>query len=166
MSQGEKRTSDESAGTSSEVSSGDSVTPEPDVCEFEDCACTGKNLVRFTSPAALLAIAEASRVSGYDIGERLGAMPLYGESGPDSGGLYRTLRRLESLELVSSEWDTSGAGPARRLYSITEAGARCLENWARTLEAHRAAVAAFLEDYQRFAGRTGTERTTGPGGPG
>ncbi len=156
MSQGEKRTSDELAGTSSEVPRSGTGDADTDVCEFEDCACTGKNLVRFTSPAALLAIAEASRISGYDIGERLGAMPLYGDSGPDSGGLYRTLRRLESLDLVTSEWDTSGAGPARRLYSITEAGARCLENWARTLETHRTAVAAFLEDYQRFAGPTGS----------
>lgn len=119
--------------------------------EFEDCACTGKNLVRFTSPAALLVIAEAGPVSGYDVSERLATMPLYGDSGPDSGGLYRTLRRLEGLELVRSEWDTSGNGPARRLYSLTKLGARCLDNWAITLETHRAAVAAFLEDYARMS---------------
>ncbi|GAB4244071.1 MAG: helix-turn-helix transcriptional regulator [Thermoleophilia bacterium] len=122
----------------------------PDACDFEDCACTGKNLVRFTSPAALLAIAEAGPVSGYEIGDRLRSMPLYGDSGPDSGGLYRTLRRLEALGLVRSHWDTSGNGPARRLYEVTESGSRCLDNWAQTLEGHRAAVTGFLADYRRL----------------
>jgi len=38
------------------------------------------------------------------------------------GGYYRLLRELELLGLVNSSWDTSGSGPARRVYSITEKG--------------------------------------------
>jgi DNA-binding PadR family transcriptional regulator len=38
------------------------------------------------------------------------------------GGYYRLLRELEVLGLVNSSWDTSGNGPARRVYSITEKG--------------------------------------------
>jgi len=38
------------------------------------------------------------------------------------GNYYRLLRELELLGLVNSSWDTSGSGPARRVYSITEKG--------------------------------------------
>jgi Predicted transcriptional regulators len=38
------------------------------------------------------------------------------------GNYYRLLRELELLGLVNSSWDTSGNGPARRVYSITEKG--------------------------------------------
>jgi poly-beta-hydroxybutyrate-responsive repressor len=116
-------------------------------CEFEECACTGRNVGKFTSPAALLAIAETGERSGYDIAERLRTMALGGETGPDSGGLYRTLRRMERMNLVTSEWDTEGGGPARRLYRLTNLGDRCLTRWAETLRDHTRAIEGFLKDY-------------------
>lgn len=121
-------------------------------CDLDDCACTGKNIGKFTSPAALLAIAEVECLSGYDIAERLRSMPLGGETGPDSGGLYRTLRRMERFNLVTSEWDTEGGGPARRLYSLTNLGDACLDRWADTLHAHREAIQAFLDEYHALRG--------------
>ena len=111
---------------------------------LDDCSCTGRNIGKFTSPAALLAIAEAGQISGYDIAERLRSMPLGGETGPDMGGIYRTLRRMERDNLVTSVWDTEGGGPARRLYTLTNLGHRCLERWIETLERHRDAVQHFL----------------------
>lgn len=126
------------------------VESSADSCDFDDCACTGKNLVKFTSPAALLAVAEKGALSGYDIADRLRSMPLGGQTGPDPGGLYRVLRRMERFNLLTSEWDTSGVGPARRLYKLTELGDRCLDEWAETLRSHNAAVAGFLEDFARL----------------
>lgn len=128
-------------------------------CDLEDCSCTGKNIGKFTSPAALLAIAEAGCLSGYDIAERLRSMPLGGETGPDSGGLYRTLRRMERFNLVTSEWDTEGGGPARRVYRLTNLGDQCLDRWVETLNAHRAAIKSFLDDYERY------RRAESPQGP-
>jgi PadR family transcriptional regulator PadR len=119
-------------------------------CDLDDCSCTGRNIGKFTSPAALLAIAEAGQISGYDIAERLRSMPLGGESGPDMGGVYRTLRRMERYNLVTSVWDTEGGGPARRLYTLTNLGSRCLERWIGTLQGHRDAVQHFLNEYERF----------------
>lgn len=116
-------------------------------CDLDNCACTGKNIGKYTSPAALLALAEAGCMSGYDMAERLRSMPIGGETGPDSGGLYRTLRRMERFNLVTSEWDTTGGGPARRLYSLTNLGDECLDRWAETLRAHRAAIQVFLTEY-------------------
>lgn len=127
-----------------------------EVCDLDDCACTGKNIGKFTSPAALLAIAERECLSGYDIAERLRSMPLGGETGPDSGGLYRTLRRMERFNLVTSEWDTEGGGPARRLYSLTNLGDACLDRWAETLRDHCDAIQAFLEDYERLRRDSGS----------
>ncbi len=151
----------------------ESVAREPDeVCDLDDCACTGKNIGKFTSPAALLAIAEHECLSGYDMAERLRSMPLGGETGPDSGGLYRTLRRMERFNLVTSEWDTEGGGPARRLYSLTNLGDACLDRWADTLRGHRDAIQAFLEDFEelrRDGGRgeigAGSEDRKGAKGP-
>lgn len=128
----------------------DGVTAaEDETCDLNDCSCTGKNIGKFTSPAALLAIAEAGCLSGYDIAERLRSMPLGGETGPDTGGLYRTLRRMERFNLVTSMWDTEGGGPARRLYTLTNLGDLCLDRWKETLKAHRDAIDGYLADYER-----------------
>ena len=43
--------------------------------------------------------------------------------------VYRTLRQLERAGLVSSFWDTSESGPARRMYSLTKAGETFLDLW-------------------------------------
>jgi PadR family transcriptional regulator PadR len=122
---------------------------DSETCDLNDCSCTGKNIGKFTSPAALLAIAEAGCLSGYDIAERLRSMPLGGETGPDTGGLYRTLRRMERFNLVTSMWDTEGGGPARRLYTLTNLGDLCLDRWKETLKAHRDAIDGYLADYER-----------------
>jgi hypothetical protein len=52
-----------------------------------------------------------------------------------AGTLYRTLRQTEKEGLCKSEWETSESGPARRMYSITEAGEEylCEHNPCRTI---------------------------------
>jgi PadR family transcriptional regulator PadR len=125
-------------------------TESSEACDLDDCSCTGRNIGKFTSPAALLAIAEAGQISGYDIAERLRSMPLGGDTGPDMGGVYRTLRRMERYNLVTSVWDTDGGGPARRLYTLTNLGDRCLERWIETLSRHRDSVQHFLDEYRRL----------------
>lgn len=40
-------------------------------------------------------------------------------SGP---AVYGALRKLEAFGFVVATWDTSGSGPARRVYRITEEG--------------------------------------------
>jgi len=142
----------------------DAVAAPDEACAFDDCACTGRNIGKFTSPAALLAIAETGLRSGYDIAERLRTMPLGGETGPDTGGLYRTLRRMERMNLVTSEWDTEGGGPARRMYRLTNLGDRCLRQWAGTLREHSRAIERFLDDYARFRDLEQPEAGGGEGG--
>ena len=43
--------------------------------------------------------------------------------------IYRHLRQLENDGLVLSEWETEGAGPARRVYRLTAEGREMLDLW-------------------------------------
>ena len=58
----------------------------------------------------------------------------------DSGTIYRTLRQLEKTGMVSSWWDTSESGPARRLYSLTQAGDIFLTGWIEALQNYQAMI--------------------------
>jgi len=81
---------------------------------------------------------------GYDLMERLGA---FGIAAMNPGTFYRVLRQMEREGMVSSAWDTSGQGPARRVYSITEAGEAYLRLWVGSLEQYRAMLDAFFRLY-------------------
>src|SRR3954462_11441483 len=85
---------------------------------------------RFAEPALLLLLRERP-AHGYDLLERLPV--LTGEARVDVGNLYRVLRRLEEQGLVSSEWDESVPGPAKRTYELTDGGREALERWAASL---------------------------------
>jgi PadR family transcriptional regulator PadR len=50
------------------------------------------------------------------------------------GTYYKTLRNMEKDSLCQSEWETSKGGPARRVYSITDAGEAYLDFWVEALE--------------------------------
>ena len=101
---------------------------------------------RFAEPALLLLLRERP-AHGYDLLERL--PELTGEQRVEMGNLYRLLRALEEEELVSSEWDASSPGPAKRRYAITQTGARLLDQWAEALRRSSERTACFLERYER-----------------
>jgi DNA-binding PadR family transcriptional regulator len=75
----------------------------------------------------LLLLAE-QRGHGYELHERINqVMPLWDVS---PGNLYRELRRMDADGLVASVWEASQTrGPARRVYEITNAGRRALDDW-------------------------------------
>lgn len=80
----------------------------------------------------LLAFLKNSQAYGYELSNRLAeaGLPPF-----DSSALYRTLRQLEATGLVSSMWDTSAGGPARRMYSLTRAGELFLNSWIAAMNA-------------------------------
>jgi poly-beta-hydroxybutyrate-responsive repressor len=80
---------------------------------------------------SLLAFLKGWNAYGYELTQRLAAAGLP-ES--DSGTVYRTLRQLERSGFVSSFWDTSESGPARRMYSLTKAGELFLSGWIDVLQ--------------------------------
>jgi poly-beta-hydroxybutyrate-responsive repressor len=100
---------------------------------------------RFAEPALLLLLREHP-AHGYDLLERL--PELTGESRIEMGNLYRLLRGLEEEGLVTSEWDDSSPGPAKRRYAIAPAGERLLDQWAEALQRSQERTARFLARYE------------------
>jgi PadR family transcriptional regulator PadR len=72
------------------------------------------------------------------------------------GTVYRTLRKMERDGLCESEWDTttSSGGPARRVYSITDAGGAYLDLWVRSMEQYQQTMDDFLLAYKRGVERS------------
>lgn len=98
----------------------------------------------YLRPCLLLLIAEKPS-HGYDLLERL---ELLGLGATDAGGLYRALRALEQDDLLTSRWETSDAGPARRTYALTDEGMDWLHAWAGALRESRRLLARFLDRYE------------------
>ena len=98
------------------------------------CSCEMGNLYRFTEPIVLLALARLGTAHGYQIAGEAEPMAVT-HAGVDGAAVYRALRRLESTRCVTSKWDTAGAGPARRIYSLTARGWEHLGEWADVLGA-------------------------------
>jgi len=81
---------------------------------------------------------------GYELMEKMAA---FGLNTMNAGTFYRTLRQMEKDGMVSSSWDTSEAGPARRVYSITAAGEAYLKFWAESLDQYQKMMDAFFRLY-------------------
>ncbi|NPA74609.1 MAG: helix-turn-helix transcriptional regulator [Euryarchaeota archaeon] len=48
--------------------------------------------------------------------------------------IYSLLRRMEKKGYLTSEWDTEGTGPAKRVYKLSDAGKNYYEQSKRGLE--------------------------------
>jgi poly-beta-hydroxybutyrate-responsive repressor len=81
---------------------------------------------------------------GYELMEQAAA---FGFEAMNPGTLYRTLRQMEKDGVVESTWETSKGGPARRMYSITDAGEAYLGFWAEALDQYRRNMDAFFRLY-------------------
>ena len=81
---------------------------------------------------------------GYELMERATA---FGFDAMNPGTLYRTLRQMEKDGIVESTWETSKGGPARRMYTITDAGKTYLDFWAKSLEQYQRTMDTFFRMY-------------------
>lgn len=94
-------------------------------------------------PVILLMLREWNSY-GYELMEK---MTSFGLSAMNPGTFYRTLRQMEKDGIVSSCWDTSENGPARRVYSITAAGEAYLKFWAESLDQYQKMMNTFFSLY-------------------
>ncbi len=111
------------------------------------------NLYRFTEPIVLLVLARRGTAHGYQIAAE--AEPLaVTHAGIDGAAVYRTLRRLETTGCVTSAWDTTGGGPARRVYTLTDRGLEHLGEWVEVLASISSSLNSILrESRQAVASR-------------
>ena len=109
-------------------------------------------------PVTLLALREWNSY-GYKLMEQTAA---FGFEAMNPGTFYRTLRQMEKDGLCQSEWDTSsGAGPARRVYSITDHGEAYLGFWIEALEQYRRNMDAFFSLYTGKPARINQQKDDG-----
>ena len=101
----------------------------------------------FLEPCLLLILRQGAS-HGYDLKNGLAPFGL-GEVNPSL--VYRALRDMETDRLVESVWDTeSTAGPARRVYTITDAGRAHLDQWVEDLQETDRVLHHFMETIERM----------------
>lgn len=100
----------------------------------------------FVLPFILLLLSRVS-LHGYELSQKLQS---FGFHSIDQGNLYRLLRQLEKEDLVSSEWDTTGTGPAKRRYTITKVGITYLKGYANQLESYQSMLDQFFNMYSNL----------------
>jgi PadR family transcriptional regulator, regulatory protein PadR len=101
----------------------------------------------YLKPCLLLLLAEGPS-HGYELLEQVRRL---GIRGAEPGGLYRYLRSMEKEELVSSWWEPSQAGPARRTYVLTDDGKDALDSSVSALRDVRAILVSLLDRYDGLA---------------
>ena len=79
---------------------------------------------------------------GYELMEK---MATFGLNAMNPGTFYRTLRQMEKDGIIRSSWDTSDTGPARRVYSITDAGEAYLKLWTESLNQYQKMMNTFFD---------------------
>jgi len=124
------------------------------------CTCAMGNLYRFVEPVVLYMLAKKGSAYGYELAADLADHALT-DAEIDRGALYRTLQRLEAMGHVTSDWDTSGSGPPRHVYRITESGRVHLREWAVVLSNLAHSMDAFVHDV-RSLGEADTESAESP----
>jgi PadR family transcriptional regulator PadR len=102
---------------------------------------------RWLEPFLLRLVADGEAYGGEMIG-RLNELCL-APDGVDVGMAYRTLRELESEDLVTSAWVTE-EGPPRRVYRLTQAGRLALEEWIAVMRERSRLIDAFLDGTERL----------------
>lgn len=118
------------------------------------CGCQGPRMERFIQPCMLLLLHEKP-AHGYGLMESLKEFGF--EDGADPGLVYRNLRKMEEEGLVESEWETEGAGPAKRLYKVTARGVELLHQRALHIEYNIKRLEFFRDRYHQSFGKSGRD---------
>jgi DNA-binding PadR family transcriptional regulator len=126
-----------------------SITAGGDHQNGERASLPGRARLRwqFTAPAVLLLLAEGPS-HGYQLLSRLRPILPANAAPPDASAIYRLLRGLEEEGALRSSWaDNPGAGPARRVYELTESGRSTLDGWAFAIASEIQAMSGLLATY-------------------
>ncbi|MGB3905913.1 MAG: helix-turn-helix transcriptional regulator [Anaerolineae bacterium] len=107
----------------------------------------------FVQPSLLLLL-QREEGHGYGLVEGLKELGLADDS-LNASVVYRGLREMEHWGWVTSQWDTEGSGPPRRVYRITSEGEGFLEEWASELHEMKNTLERFLEAYEEGQGGEG-----------
>jgi len=128
--------------------------PDPAMAIASDHDAAGVPIHRGWAPAGghhrwmepfVMVLLAGGAAHGYAIVGELAQLGITNGS-VDVGAVYRTLRDLEEAGEVRSSW-TTGSGPARRDYELTDAGYDALDEWAAVMKERARLVAEFDARY-------------------
>jgi PadR family transcriptional regulator PadR len=102
--------------------------------------------VFFTSSVILLLLVEEP-AHGYALFKKMCTIGIFDEA-MDASVIYPTLRMLDAKGCISSELVDEGAGPARKVFHITEGGLEMLELWSAHLRDVSSAIGYFQKRYE------------------
>jgi len=101
---------------------------------------------RYIQPSVLLGLLLKASY-GYEIIQNIQRFGFIEGQAPP-GMIYRHLRQLEQDGLVFSKWETEGAGPAKRVYNITQEGKEVLAIWIGYMKKQAKNLNAFINYYE------------------
>ena len=104
-----------------------------------------RRVIRFLEPCLLQLLREDAS-HGYDLLDALGQFG-FAPGTLDTSVVYRQLRDMENSGWVTSQWDTEGSGPPRRVYTVTAQGEQHLAVWINDLRRTRDELDQFLTLY-------------------
>jgi PadR family transcriptional regulator, regulatory protein PadR len=120
-----------------------------------------RRIVRFLEPCLLLLLREDAS-HGYNLLDALQSFGFVKDS-IDASVVYRILREMEQAGWVSSEWDTEGSGPSRRIYHVTDKGEEYLRWWIADLQRTRDEIDNLIAAYGERGGQEGHQSRAGDG---
>jgi len=103
---------------------------------------------RYMQPSILLGLLPKASY-GYELIQNIQKFGFVEGDAPP-GMIYRHLRQLEEHGLVSSNWETKAAGPAKRMYTITEEGKEVLAIWIDYMKKQANTLNEFIGAYRKF----------------
>ncbi len=106
-----------------------------------------RRIVRFLEPCLLLLLREDA-THGYNLLDGLRQFG-FAPGTLDASVVYRVLREMEDAGWVSSQWDTAGSGPPRRVYTATPDGEAYLAAWIGDLRHTRDEIDRFISAYMQ-----------------
>ena len=104
---------------------------------------------RYIQPSLLMGLL-LKRSYGYELIQSIQEFGFVEGQAPP-GMVYRHLRQLEKDGLVTSEWETEGSGPAKRIYELTADGAEVLSLWIEHMEGQAQKLGKFIERYRSLS---------------
>jgi len=106
-----------------------------------------KKVERYIQSSILMAL-KLRPSYGYELIKEISRFGFVEGQAPP-GMIYRHLRDLEENGLVASEWQTEGAGPAKRVYQLTPEGSEVLDFWIAYMKNQVEKLLNFIEIYQK-----------------
>lgn len=107
--------------------------------------CKHHKMERYLEVSLLVLLSE-KQSHGYGLIEDLTYFGF--EEELNVGSLYRTLRKMEKQELVTSQWEKGDSGPRKRVYQVTDKGKEELSYWVEVMKTRKKRIENLIHRYK------------------